>query len=374
MAVVVEDREAPPVGVLAPTELLAEQHLAGARALLEGAGLTCELITGSLRARVRKQRSARVAAGEVDVVFGTHALMSEGLEFARLDLAVIDEQQRFGVSQRAKLQAKGVDVHLLLMTATPIPRTLALALYGDLDVSVLREAPGGRGELETRWIRERGERHTLRRLLGERLERGEQAFWVCPRIGGEGKQDTTAGGPSAEKRYRQLCSTELNTWGVVLVHGGLPAEERAERLDRFRRGEVRLCVATTVIEVGVDVPQATVLVVEGADRFGLAQLHQLRGRVGRGAGDSLCVLLGKPTAASRLELLEQTRDGFRLAEEDLRQRGMGDLAGSRQSGANAEGLAALASEPETVQRLRELCAEDPSPLAHYAGAVEPVAP
>ncbi|HPF15778.1 MAG TPA: helicase-related protein, partial [Planctomycetota bacterium] len=281
----------------------------------------------------------------------------------RLDLVVIDEQHRFGVGQRASLTGKGNDAHLLLLTATPIPRTLALTLYGDLEVSVLREAPPGRGEIRTQWSRGTQIRR-VRPFLEQRLEAGEQAYWVCPRIGG-GEEGQTG----VLERFDEFCADpRLARFGVECVHGKLPAEERAWRLDRFRKGDVGLLVATTVVEVGVDVSNATVMVIEEAHRLGLAQLHQLRGRVGRGPLASYCVLLGDKAAEERLQLLEQSRDGFFLAEEDLRKRGMGDLAGLRQAGVNTEGLADPEQDLELFLAARDLVQSRPQVLAHYAQA------
>ena len=341
---------------LAPTELLAEQHLYGSREALERAGLRVELLTGSLPSARRRAVQAALAAGEVDVVFGTHALFSPRVRYARLELAVIDEQHRFGVAQRQRLVDKGGQAHLLLMTATPIPRTLALTLYGDLEVSCLREHPPGRGELRTRWLRP-NDRRRLPAFLRERLEEGERVYWVVPRIG-----DEEAGG--AERVHARLQRSRLAGHGVELVHGRLPAEERATRLDRFRRGESRLLVATTVIEVGVDVPEATVMVIEEAERLGLAQLHQLRGRVGRGPRESWCLLHGKSVSKERFELLERSRDGFELAEEDLARRGMGELAGLRQSG---EALALDVAGPELLLAARDLLLADPDLARRLAG-------
>ena len=261
---------------------------------------------------------------------------------------MIDEQHRFGVRQRERLIAKGNETHALFMTATPIPRSLALTLYGDLDVSVLRERPPGRGTIETTWLRAARQRQ-LPRLVRERVEADERVFWVCPRIEGE----PGSGVASAEARFENLATSRLAPFGIELVHGRIPAEERAQRLARFRAGEIRILVATTVIEVGVDVPEATVMIVEGAERLGLAQLHQLRGRVGRGRLPSYCYLLGRDVAAERLELLERSSDGFELAEADLVQRGMGDLLGARQAGLNMEGL----GDPQTGLRLLELARE-----------------
>jgi len=333
---------------LAPTELLAEQHAAGLAEWVRRAGLRTALVTGSLPRRERRALEADLARGAIDLVFGTHALLSEGARFARLGVCVVDEQHRFGVHQRERLIAKGEDAHALFMTATPIPRSLALTYYGDLDVSVLRERPPGRGAIETVWLR--GERQReLPPLVRERAAAGERIYWVCPRI--EGDPDEEVG--SAEARYENLAGSHLAPFGIELVHGRLPADQRAARLERFRRGDVSILVATTVIEVGVDVPEATVMVVEGAERLGLAQLHQLRGRVGRGAKPSYCYLLGRDVAAERLELLEATCDGFELAEADLVQRGMGDLLGARQAGVNFEGL----GDPRTGLALLELARE-----------------
>jgi ATP-dependent DNA helicase RecG len=343
---------------LAPTELLAEQHFAGLRPLLERAGLANALLTGSLPARERKPLEARLAVGEIDVVFGTHALFSADVRYRRLALAVIDEQQRFGVAQRGELLARGDDVHALLMTATPIPRTLALALYGDLDTSVLDERPAGAGDVRTRWVRHG--RAASERFLAERVARGERLYWVVPRIDGE---EGAAGGRGAEQRFARLQASPLAAHGVELVHGRLAAAERARRLERFQRGEVRTLVATTVIEVGLHVPEATLMVVENAERLGLAQLHQLRGRIGRAGGEAWCLLFGAESASERLRLLESTTDGFAIAEADLRLRGMGDLTGLRQAGLNLAGLAdgedlalldaarrALAADPDLRER------------------------
>ncbi len=373
------------VAFMAPTEVLAAQHHYGLGELLQRHGVRAELVTGSLRAGDRRDVTQRLARGEIDVVFGTHALFSEDVVFRSLGLVIIDEQHRFGVDQRARLAAKaGGDAHLLLLTATPIPRTLALTLYGDLEVSVLDAAPPGRGELRTRWVRG-DDRRKIPKFLAERLAAGEQVYWVVPRIGADdadgaaepdGGEGRSQGGPSAEKRFEQLTQrAALASAGIELVHGRLPAEERRARLDRFRRGDVGLLVATTVVEVGVDVPNATVMVIEDAHRLGLAQLHQLRGRVGRGTKGSWCLLLGDEKAEARLRLLERSRDGFLLAEEDLRKRGMGDLLGVRQSGENFEGLGDPESDLDLLLAARDLFQRRPELVGPYAGLLRgPLAP
>ncbi len=349
------------VAFMAPTELLVEQHFYGARDMLRSVGIEAEILTGSLAASDRKYLVQRLKRGELQVVFGTHALFSKDVSFRRLDLIVIDEQHRFGVGQRASLAGKGQDAHLLLLTATPIPRTLALTLYGDLEVSTLKQAPPGRGSIKTHWARGPKIRR-VRPFVAERLKAGEQAFWVCPRIGGNGDE----GKEGVVERYEELCAdARLASFGVELVHGKLPAEERAWRLDRFRQGEVALLVATTVVEVGVDVSAATIMVIEEAQRLGLAQLHQLRGRVGRGRADSFCVLLGEKSAAERFELLEGSCDGFYLAEEDMRKRGMGDLSGMRQAGLNTEGLADPEQDLDLYLAARDLVQTCPDVMRFY---------
>ena len=346
---------------LAPTELLAEQHLAAVRDFARLAGLRCTLLTGSLRAAERRKRLTALAAGEVDLVFGTHALFSDDVRYADLALAVIDEQHRFGVAQRRALLAKGRDVHVLLMTATPIPRTLALTLYADLDVSTLRERPPGRRPVRTRCVR-KDERGRLVEALRERLSRGERVYWVAPRI------ESTEQGRGVEELAERLAVGELGTYGVECVHGRLGAAERERRVARFRRGTSGVLVGTTVIEVGVDVPEASAIVVSEPERFGLAQLHQLRGRVGRRADqDAACYLIAPARRSARVELLVDEDDGFTLAEQDLRLRGMGDLGGLRQSGENREGWSG--DEEEDLSLLlfaREVLERSPAARAFYA--------
>jgi ATP-dependent DNA helicase RecG len=313
---------------------------------------------------------ARLAAGSLDVLFGTHALLGSPVAFARLAVAVIDEQHRFGVAQRERLFEKGRDVHGLLLTATPIPRSLALTLYGDLDVSVLREKPPGRAPVLTRRLAAPSE---VTSELESRLDRGERAYWVVPRIDGEAatEDEEREAVLGAEQRFERMRRGRWAKHGVELVHGRLPADERAERLERFRRGEARLLVATTVIEVGVDVPEATAIVIESAERLGLAQLHQLRGRVGRGSKPSVCLLLARRGASERLALLERTNDGFEIAEADLRSRGMGDLVGLRQAGEDPFGLATDELDLDLLALARDCVAANPA-LAERSGAEAPL--
>jgi ATP-dependent DNA helicase RecG len=361
---------------LAPTELLAEQHYDGLRPLLARAGLHGVLLTGSMNGAERRQVLAQLESGMADVAFGTHALFGGDVRYRRLALCVIDEQQRFGVAQRARLIEKGSDAHVLLMTATPIPRTLALTLYGDLDTSVLKDRPRGRGVVRTRWVRGR-DRARVPAFLRERVACGERIYWVVPRIGSEGDDVEEAleeGRASAELAFERLRRTPLSAHGIEIVHGRVPAEERARRLERFRGGDSKVLVATTVIEVGVDVPSATVMVIENAERLGLAQLHQLRGRIGRGPNDAWCLLFGDRSAEERFLLLERTNDGFEIAEEDLKRRGMGDLTGLRQAGESSEGLGGIEDELDLLFAARDLVQGRPEILAAYGASARTPTP
>ncbi len=315
--------------LMAPTEILARQHLHTIAPLAEAAGIRVAILTGRERGRERAQVLDGLAAGELDLLVGTHALFQEEVAFRDLALAVVDEQQRFGVHQRLALTKKGEAVDVLVLTATPIPRTLVLTYFGDMDVSQLREKPAGRQPIDTRTI-PLGRLNDVIAAVGRALERGERVYWVCPLV----EQSEAVDLAAAEQRFREL----KQRFGDVadLVHGRLKGAEKDAAMARFAAGEARLLVATTVIEVGVDVPEATVMVIEHAERFGLAQLHQLRGRIGRGRERSTCLLLYKAplgeTAKARLAILRDTEDGFRIAEEDLRLRGEGDVLGIRQSG------------------------------------------
>ena len=324
--------------LMAPTEILARQHFERIRPLAAAAGLRVALITGRDKAAERRQTLAALAAGEIDVAVGTHALFQESVAFRDLGFAVVDEQHRFGVHQRLALTAKGETVDLLVMTATPIPRTLVLAYFGDMDASALTEKPPGRAPIDTRVM-------PIERLdeviagVGRAIAGGARAYWICPLVEESEALDVAA----AEERAAAL--REFFGDAVGLVHGRMKGPDKDAAMERFQRGETKALVATTVVEVGVDVPEATIMVIEHAERFGLAQLHQLRGRVGRGAGRSSCLLLYKgplgEAARARLEILRETEDGFRIAEEDLRLRGEGDVLGVRQAGQPGFRLARL---------------------------------
>jgi ATP-dependent DNA helicase RecG len=315
--------------LMAPTEILARQHLATIAPLAAKAGIRVAILTGRERGRERPEILASLAAGDIDLIVGTHALFQDDVVFRDLALAIVDEQHRFGVHQRLALTRKGEAVDLLVLTATPIPRTLVLTYFGDMDVSELREKPAGRQKIDTRTI-------ALSRLaevedgVARALDEGRRVYWVCPLVEESESVDLAA----AEERFKEL-KTRFGT-AVDLVHGRMRGADKDLAMERFAKGETRLLVATTVIEVGVDVPEASVMVIEHAERFGLAQLHQLRGRIGRGSERSTCLLLYKAplgeTAKARLAILRETDDGFRIAEEDLRLRGEGDVLGTRQSG------------------------------------------
>jgi len=315
--------------LMAPTEILASQHFKTLKPICEAAGLGCELLTGKMSAPERRARLAAIASGETTIVVGTHALFQSDIEFKDLGLVVVDEQHRFGVHQRLALSDKGRHTDLLVMTATPIPRTLVLTHFGDMAVSTLREKPGGRQPIDTAVLSINDYDRVIARLKA-RLDDGAQAFWVCPLVEESEHLQVVA----AEDRFAELQKIFGDT--VALVHGRMGAAAKQEVMQRFSANELKLLVATTVIEVGVDVPNASIMIIEHAERFGLAQLHQLRGRVGRGSQRSACLLLYKEplseTAKARLETIKSTEDGFIIAERDLELRGQGDLLGTRQSG------------------------------------------
>ncbi|MCW2984378.1 MAG: ATP-dependent helicase RecG [Conexibacter sp.] len=319
--------------LMAPTETLAEQHFATIQSLMGGWGgsmIAAALLTGSTSAARRREILARLRSGELALVVGTHALIEPDVTFADLQVAVVDEQHRFGVRQRAALDAKappGLVPHLLHMTATPIPRTLRLANFGALDVTALRELPRGRQPIATHVCSTEAERHRAYERIREELRAGRQAFVVCPLV----SESEALNARAATAEYERLKTGELAAFEVVLLHGQMRPAEKQGAMERFAAGEADVLVATTVIEVGIDVPNATIMLVEDADRYGISQLHQLRGRVGRGEHASLCLLFG-PRESARLKALEKNGDGFRLAEIDLELRGEGELTGTRQSG------------------------------------------
>ena len=336
--------------LMAPTELLASQHAATLGALLEGSGVSLALLTGRDKGRAREETLAALAAGEIDILVGTHALFQRSVDFRDLALAVVDEQHRFGVHQRMLLAGKGPAAELLVMTATPIPRSLILTTHGDMDVSRLEGRLPGRSAVATRAM-------PLERLdeviaaVRRALDGGARVYWVCPLVEDSETVDLAA----ATERHERL--QEIFGARVALVHGRMKGAEKDAAMQAFQEGTADILVATTVVEVGVDVPAATVMIVEHAERFGLAQLHQLRGRVGRGTTPGTCLLLYAPplgeTARARIAILRETDDGFRIAEEDLRLRGAGELLGTRQSGAPAFHLADLAVHEELLATARD---------------------
>ncbi len=334
--------------LMAPTELLAEQHLATLTQLLAPLEIRPELLLGRQSGVEKTAVRARLATGESRLVVGTHTLMQESVSFRRLGLVVIDEQHRFGVEQRAALIGKGAAPDVLLLTATPIPRTLALTLYGDLDVTTLRERPPGRGAIRTA-VRNDGQRERVLEFVHAECARGRQAYVVLPVIEESERADLRAATTMAH-----TLSALWPDLRVGLVHGRLKAEERDAVMRSFREGETRVLVATTVIEVGIDVPAASIMVIEHPERFGLAQLHQLRGRVGRGAEESFCILLDSGPGGERLRAFAATQDGFRIAELDLAERGMGDLIGARQAGGFEVRHARLPADEDLLARAREL--------------------
>ena len=371
--------------LMAPTEILAEQHARSLEPMMTPLGVRITLLTGSMTAAQKKNARQAIASHQVDLIVGTHALISEATDFQNLGLVIADEQHRFGVAQRAALAEKGEDPHILVMSATPIPRTLAMILYGDLDISVIDELPPGRQTVETFLVGE-SMRGRINNFIRKQAEQGHQTFIVCPAIE-EGETETLR---SAEVWAETLQKAVFPDLRVALVHGRMKSAQKDEVMHAFAAGSYDILVATTVIEVGVDVPNATLMVVENADRFGLSQLHQLRGRVGRGTAQSYCVLFTdnrNPDTLRRLKALCMNNDGFAISREDLSIRGPGDLFGTRQSGlpafkvgnlvndltilqnAQAEAAAFLSSEelpkrPEyapLIERIRALFSDDSAP-------------
>lgn len=347
--------------LLAPTEILASQHAENLNRLLSPFGMRVALLTGGMKAAARRTTLAAIRDDEADLIVGTHAILSEGVEFARLGLAVVDEQHRFGVRQRGLLAEKAANPHLLVMSATPIPRTLGLLMYGDLDISILDELPPGRKPVKTRCITGK-KRADLYGFLDREIDSGRQVYIVCSAI-----EDAGSSGLNAVKSYYEgIAKTYLPDRRVGLMHGKLKPKEKAEVMDDFKSGRLDALVSTTVIEVGVDVPNATVMVIENAERYGLSALHQLRGRVGRGAAESWCFLVSDNASESvqkRLKFLCSTSDGFAVAQYDLETRGPGDFFGSRQHGLPTLQIADLMNDTRTLHAAQSeavaLLAEDP---------------
>ncbi|MDP9348638.1 MAG: ATP-dependent DNA helicase RecG [Gemmatimonadota bacterium] len=334
--------------LMAPTEILAEQHARTLMKLLDGLPVRVALLTGRLGAKAWRETAYSIASGDAGIVVGTHALIQEGVEFANLGLVVVDEQHRFGVKQRMALSEMGANPDVLVMSATPIPRSLALTLYGDLDVSVLDERPPGRQPVRTA-LRHQSAHPKVMQFIRDQVEEGRQAYLVYPLVEESEKVDLK----SAVEEYERLRAEVFPDLRLGVVHGQMPGEDKDRVMRAFAAGEVDVLVSTTVIEVGIDVPNASVMVIEHAERFGLSQLHQLRGRVGRGAAESYCILLSDSgEAAERLRIFTSTEDGFAIAEADMRLRGQGDLFGARQSGMPAFRFADLEKDEELLSRAR----------------------
>ena len=340
--------------IMAPTELLAEQHSRSISAMLEPFGIRTVLLTGSMRTRERAANRAALESGQAMIAIGTHALIQEDVTFQKLGLVIVDEQHRFGVEQRDALRQKGYHPHMLVMTATPIPRTLALTLYGDLDISIIDQLPPGRQKVISRWRTgsRRGEAYVT---IKEEIAQGHQAFIICPLI----EESEALQAKAAVSEYERLQREVFPRQRLGLLHGAMKSSEKDQIMNNFRNRELDILIATSVIEVGIDIPNATVMAIEDADRFGLSQLHQFRGRVGRGQHQSYCYVLSEEAtiqAQDRLGVFEETTDGFRLAEEDLRLRGPGDFIGVRQSGMPEMKVANL-SDTALIELARKVAAQ-----------------
>lgn len=348
--------------LMAPTEILAEQHYLGLRELFAPLGVKVSLLTGSISNKEKEAVLQDISQGRTDIVIGTHAVIQDEVVFQKLGLAITDEQHRFGVKQRARLQQKGHYPDVLVMTATPIPRTLAMTVYGDLDVSVIDELPPGRQPVKTFWVTE-NKRQRMYEFIRQQVKEGRQAYFVCPLVEESDKLDVEAAVETAD-RLAQVVFPDLR---IGLLHGRMKADEKEQVMKAFRDGKIDILVATTVIEVGVNVPNATVMVIEDAERFGLAQLHQLRGRVGRGSHQSYCILLADPKTdegKARMQIMQASTDGFKIAEEDLKLRGPGDFFGTRQSGLPDLKIADIVRDVKILEMARvtsfEIIEKDPA--------------
>lgn len=354
--------------MMVPTEILAEQHYNTLSAIFLPLGVRVKLLTGKLPKRVREQVLQEIQCGLVDVVIGTHALIQDTVAFQYLGLVVTDEQHRFGVRQRAKLQEKGNMPDVLVMTATPIPRTMALTVYGDLDVSTIRQLPPGRKAIKT-YVRGADRRHLVYQFINNEIKNGRQAYVVCPLV----EESEKINAQSAVELYGELMESELKNISCGLVHGKMKSVDKELVMNGFYRGEIKVLVATTVIEVGVNVPNATVMIIENAERFGLAQLHQLRGRIGRGEYQSYCILLSdnkNPETQERLTIMTKTNDGFVLAEEDLKMRGPGQFFGTKQHGLPDLKIADIINDIGIFLEARQ-AAEQTLAITEYFNSIRP---
>lgn len=342
--------------LMVPTEILAAQHFESISKMLDGTGIRISLLTGSVRAKEKREIKSDLLDGKIDLLIGTHAIIQNDVEFHNLGLVITDEQHRFGVKQRASLTNKGLDIHTLVMSATPIPRTLGLILYGDLDISVLDELPPGRQEIRTDVV-DSQYHERIYKFIRDAADRGEQAYIICPLVD-ESEAETNI--KSAQQLALELSETAFKGYTLGLLHGKMKASDKDKVMKAFSDGDIQILVATTVVEVGVDVPAATIMVIENAERFGLSQLHQLRGRIGRGSKKSYCILISDnsgETTRNRLMTMKKYSDGFKIADEDLKARGPGDFFGERQHGLPKLKIADMLKDME-ILRLAQDCAKD----------------